>query len=213
MPAGSRRSAVALGERRSAHERSAGFQPALLVRTMIAKTPDALRGHWTDRLPAAAKPYAQLSRWDRPIGWQLLLLPCWMGLALARTGEPFLAWDAVYATLFLIGAIAMRGAGGAYNDILDRDIDAKVARTRSRPPPSVPVSLKAAWAWLLAQCAAGLGVLLMLPQFAQLVALASLPLVAVYPLMKRVTWWPQAWLGVVFNWGALVAGAAAAHAS
>ena len=176
---------------------------------MTAKTPDALTGHWTDRLPQKLKPYAQLSRWDRPIGWQLLLLPCWMGLGVARTLEGFRPMDGVLALLFLIGAIAMRGAGCVYNDILDRDIDAKVARTRGRPLPSGAVSVKAAWAWLLVQCVVGLAVLAALPRLAQFVALGSLPLIALYPLMKRITWWPQAWLGIVFNWGALVAGAAA----
>ena len=104
------------------------------------------------------KPYAQLSRWDRPIGWQLLLLPCWMGhRAGAHDGEAFSSpTDAIYAAAFLLGAIAMRGAGCTYNDILDRDIDAKVERTRARPLPSGAVSLKAAWAWLAAQCVVGL---------------------------------------------------------
>jgi 4-hydroxybenzoate polyprenyltransferase len=172
-----------------------------------SKTPDALAQHWTDRLPAALKPYAQLSRLDRPIGWQLLLLPCWMGLAIARMLTGFQLADLNYAGAFLLGAIAMRGAGCTYNDILDRDIDAKVERTRARPLPSGAVSLRAAWAWLIIQCLIGLVALLQFPRFAQLVALGALPLVAAYPLMKRITWWPQAWLGLVFSWGALVAGA------
>jgi 4-hydroxybenzoate polyprenyltransferase len=175
------------------------------------KPADALARHWTDRLPAAWKPYAQLSRLDRPIGWQLLLLPCWMGLALVRTQEGFFPEDALYAAAFLLGAIAMRGAGCTYNDILDRDIDGRVARTRLRPIPSGAVSLKRAWGWLLLQCLAGLVALLAFPRFAQIVALCSLPLVALYPLMKRITWWPQAWLGIVFSWGALVGGAAVAY--
>jgi 4-hydroxybenzoate polyprenyltransferase len=102
----------------------------------------------------------------------------------------------------------MRGAGCTYNDILDRDIDAKVERTRARPLPSGAVSLKRAWLWLLLQCLVGLAVLLVFPPRAQIVALIALPLVALYPLMKRITWWPQAWLGIVFSWGALVGGAA-----
>lgn len=175
------------------------------------KPADALRQHWTDRLPAAWKPFAQLSRLDRPIGWQLLVLPCWMGIAVARTGYGFFGDDLKYAALFLIGAIAMRGAGCTYNDILDRDIDAEVERTRLRPLPSGAVSLKWAWIWLLAQCFVGLLVLLALPHLAQIVALIAVPLVALYPLMKRITWWPQAWLGVVFSWGALVGGAAVAY--
>lgn len=175
------------------------------------KPADALTRHWTDGLPAWAKPYAQLSRLDRPIGWQLLLLPCWMGLALVRTQDGFFAIDALYAAAFVLGAIAMRGAGCTYNDILDRDIDGKVERTRQRPLPSGAVSLKAAWAWLALQCLGGLVALLAFPRFAQIVALIALPLVAVYPLMKRITWWPQAWLGIVFSWGALVGGAAVAY--
>ncbi|MEQ1618451.1 MAG: 4-hydroxybenzoate octaprenyltransferase [Terricaulis sp.] len=174
-----------------------------------AKPADALKRHWTDALPGAWRPYAQLSRLDRPIGWQLLFLPCWMGIAIARTGSGFQWSDLRLALVFLIGAIAMRGAGCTYNDILDRDIDAKVERTRLRPLPSGAVSLHGAWFWLFAQCLVGLGVLLTLPRTAQIVALTALPLVALYPLMKRITWWPQAWLGRVFSWGALVGGAAA----
>src|SRR6185503_7731050 len=116
--------------------------------------------------------------------------------------------DAVLAALFIIGAVAMRGAGCTYNDILDRDIDAKVARTALRPLPSGAVSLRQAWIWLLLQCMVGLGVLLALPNFGKLVALGSIPMVAFYPLMKRITWWPQVWLGLTFNWGVLVAAAA-----
>jgi 4-hydroxybenzoate polyprenyltransferase len=171
------------------------------------KPADALRRHWTDALPRAWKPFAQLSRLDRPIGWQLLVLPCWMGLAVARTGYGFYWPDLSYTFAFLIGAVAMRGAGCTYNDILDREIDAKVERTRLRPLPSGAVSLRAAWIWLIAQCLIGLIVLLTLPRLAQIVALIAIPLVALYPLMKRITWWPQAWLGIVFSWGALVGGA------
>lgn len=171
------------------------------------KPADALAQHWTDRLPPSWKPYAQLSRLDRPIGWQLLLLPCLMALALCRTGYGFFWADLHYAALFLAGAIAMRGAGCTYNDILDRGIDARVERTRRRPLPSGAVSLRNAWIWLLAQCFTGLLVLLALPRLAQITALIAVPLVALYPLMKRVTWWPQAWLGMVFSWGALVGGA------
>jgi len=172
-----------------------------------SKTPDALAQHWTDRLPAALKPYAQLSRLDRPIGWQLLLAPCGMGLGVARTMSGFQPIDLAYAAAFMIGAVAMRGAGCTYNDILDRDIDAKVERTRARPLPSGAVSVRAAWIWLVIQCLIGLAALLQFPRFAQLVAIAALPLVGLYPFMKRITWWPQAWLGIVFSWGALVAGA------
>jgi len=173
-----------------------------------AKPADALALHWTDRLPPAAQPYARLSRLDRPIGWQLLLLPCLMGIALAETEEGFWQDDFWLALLLLFGAIAMRGAGCTWNDILDRDIDAKVARTALRPIPSGQVSGRNAALWLAAQCAIGLLVLLALPRLAQIVALCAIPLVALYPLMKRVTWWPQAWLGLCFSWGALVAMAA-----
>ena len=174
------------------------------------KPADALKQHWTDGLPSKWKPYAQLSRLDRPIGWQLLLLPCFMGMAVARTGYGFYWEDLRFAAAFVLGAIAMRGAGCTYNDILDRDIDAKVERTRGRPLPSGAVSVRAAWIWLIAQCLVGLAALLMLPSLAQIVALIAIPLVALYPLMKRITWWPQAWLGIVFSWGALVGGAAIA---
>lgn len=174
------------------------------------KPADALPQHWTDRLPEGLKPYAQLSRLDRPIGWQLLLLPCLMGLAVSRTGYGFFPIDLQFALAFFVGAVAMRGAGCTYNDILDRDIDAQVERTRLRPLPSGAVSVRNAWLWLLAQCLLGLLALMAFPRFAQYVALGALPLVALYPLMKRITWWPQAWLGIVFSWGALVGGAATA---
>ncbi len=169
------------------------------------KPADALPQHWTSRLPAGVQPFAQLSRWDRPVGWQLLFVPCLMGIALAETLEGFWGEDLWLAARLLIGAIAMRGAGCTWNDFLDRKIDAQVARTRSRPLPSGRVTPRAAIAWMLAQCAVGLLVLLSLPTVAQWVALAAVPLVALYPLMKRVTWWPQAWLGLCFSWGALVA--------
>lgn len=169
---------------------------------------DALPLHWTSRLPAGVQPFAQLSRWDRPVGWQLLFVPCLMGIALAETLEGFWGEDLWLAARLLIGAIAMRGAGCTWNDFLDRKIDAQVARTRSRPLPSGRVTPAVAIMWMLAQCAVGLLVLLSLPPMAQWVALAAVPLVALYPLMKRVTWWPQAWLGLCFSWGALVAVAA-----
>ncbi len=169
---------------------------------------DAVRGSWVMHAPAYLRPYLQLSRYDRPAGFWLLGLPCLIGVALARASGDFLSSDAWLAALFTVGAVAMRGAGCTYNDILDRDIDAKVARTALRPLPSGAVTLKQAWIWLLAQCAVGLGVLLCLPDFAKLVALGAIPMVALYPLMKRITWWPQVWLGLTFNWGVLVAAAA-----
>ncbi len=169
---------------------------------------DAVRGSWVSRTPAAVRPYLQLSRYDRPAGFWLLGLPCVIGLALARIPSGFVPADALLALLFAIGAIAMRGAGCTYNDILDRDIDTKVARTALRPLPSGAVTTKQAWAWLLIQCGVGLAVLLCLPDIAKLVALGSIPMVGLYPLMKRITWWPQVWLGLTFNWGVLVAAAA-----
>lgn len=169
---------------------------------------DAVRGSWVEHAPAFARPYLQLSRYDRPAGFWLLGLPCLIALALARMPDALVAEDGLLAALFVIGAVAMRGAGCTYNDILDKDIDAQVARTALRPLPSGAVSLKKAWAWLLVQCAVGFGVLMALPDFAKLVALASIPMVALYPLMKRITWWPQVWLGLTFNWGVLVAAAA-----
>jgi 4-hydroxybenzoate polyprenyltransferase len=146
------------------------------------------------------RPYILLARFDRPIGWWLLFWPCAWGLALA--GGAFERWDLLL--WMLVGAIAMRGAGCVYNDIVDRDLDAQVERTRGRPLASGAVSVKAAWAWLLVLCAVGLVVLVRLPLLAALIALGSLVFVAAYPFMKRITWWPQAWLGIVFSWGALV---------
>jgi 4-hydroxybenzoate polyprenyltransferase len=171
-------------------------------------TPDAVRGSWVAHAPAFARPYLQLSRYDRPAGFWLLALPCLVGIALVRAPLAFVPWDVTLAVLFIVGAVAMRGAGCTYNDILDRDIDAKVERTALRPLPSGAVTLRQAWIWLLIQCAVGLAVLLALPDFAKLVALGSIPMVALYPLMKRITWWPQVWLGLTFNWGVLVAAAA-----
>jgi 4-hydroxybenzoate polyprenyltransferase len=151
-------------------------------------------------LPDTLRPFALLARFDRPIGWWLLFWPCVFGLTLA--GGAFSHWPLIL--WMLLGAIAMRGAGCVYNDIVDRDLDAKVARTASRPLASGAVSVKAAWVWLLILCAISLLVLLQLNFNAQLLALESLILVATYPFMKRITWWPQLWLGLVFSWGALV---------
>lgn len=171
---------------------------------------DSLPQSWVDRAPAAMRPYLRLARYDRPVGFWLLGLPCWMGLVLARTGSG-LGWvDLYYAILFAIGAIAMRGAGCTYNDIVDQDLDAQVGRTADRPLPAGSVSLKQAWIFLLAQCGVGLIVLVQLPLLAIGVGLGSLVLVAAYPFMKRITWWPQAWLGLTFNWGIPVAYTAAA---
>jgi len=152
------------------------------------------------------RPYILLARLDRPIGSWLLFWPCAWGVALA--GGVISHIFLIFA--MLVGAVAMRSAGCVYNDIIDRDLDAKVARTRGRPLASGAVSLKAAWVWLLILCLVGLVVLLQLPWYAAIVALGSLGLVAAYPFMKRITWWPQAWLGLVFSWGALVGWSAVA---
>jgi len=170
-------------------------------------TPDAATRSWVEWLPAGWRPYARLARFDRPIGTWLLFWPCAWGVALAG-GLPR---DVYLVTLFGLGSLAMRGAGCVYNDIVDRDLDARVARTRDRPLASGRVSPRAAWNWLFALCLVGLLVLVQLRPLAQAVALASLALVAAYPFMKRLTWWPQAWLGLTFNWGALVAWTAVAN--
>jgi len=160
-------------------------------------------------LPNAARPYASLARLDRPIGWWLLFWPCIYGLGLAG-GLPQ-RWD--LALWMLLGAIAMRGAGCVYNDIVDRDLDAQVERTRNRPVASGAVSITKAWVWLVSLSLCGLVSLLQFRWSAELVALASLAPVAAYPFMKRITWWPQAWLGLVFSWGALVGWMAVADAA
>jgi 4-hydroxybenzoate polyprenyltransferase len=162
--------------------------------------------HWTYRLPPRLRDLALLARWDRPIGTWLLLLPCWWGMALVEPGWPSIS----LALLFAVGACAMRGAGCTINDMVDRELDARVARTRNRPIATGRVSLQGAAAFTLAQCAVGLLVLTQLPLPAALVALLSVPLVVVYPFMKRITWWPQAVLGLTFNWGVLVGATAVA---
>lgn len=156
-------------------------------------------------LPKAALPYARLMRLDRPIGTWLLLWPCWWSLALAGAGV--FAWH-IYV-LFGIGAVVMRGAGCTYNDIIDRDIDGRVARTASRPLPSGQVSVAQACIFLIAQLAVSLLILVQFNTFAIWIGAASLLLVATYPFMKRITYWPQAWLGLTFNWGALLGWAVA----
>jgi len=173
--------------------------------TQIDVIKDASQSHWVYRAPKSIRPYLQLSRLDRPIGYWLLTLPGWIGLAFASLSYGFDQSDLKWALLILIGAIAMRGAGCTYNDIVDQDLDAKVDRTARRPLPAGTVSTKQAWIWLLLQCAVGLGVLLCLPRLAQIISLCSIPLVAAYPFMKRITWWPQVWLGMTFNWAVLVA--------
>ena len=179
--------------------------------SQILKPADAVVFTWVDRAPGTLRPFLRLARLDRPIGIWLLFWPCLFGLILGAIASerPFSALHDVYfVALFAIGALAMRGAGCTYNDIVDRDIDRQVARTRGRPIPSGAVTLRQAWLFLGAQLAAGLAVLLQLNLFAIEIGAASLLLVAAYPFMKRITWWPQAWLGLTFNWGALVGFAA-----
>ena len=165
----------------------------------IDTVPDSERRGLIGALPATIRPFAALMRVDRPIGTWLLFWPCAWSVALAGVGG---RWDLFF--LLALGAFVMRSAGCAYNDIVDRELDRKVERTRLRPLASGRVSVRAAWALVVVLSLVGLGVLLMLPRTAQVVALASLALVAAYPYMKRLTWWPQAWLGLVFSWGALV---------
>jgi 4-hydroxybenzoate polyprenyltransferase len=171
---------------------------------------DIPRGSWVDRYaPDPFRPWIRLARLDRPIGTWLLLLPCWWSTAMATAAEPAPAWpDPVYIMLFGIGALVMRGAGCTWNDITDRDYDAMVARTATRPIPSGEVTVRGAMLFLAGLLLVGLAVLLSFNGFAIAVGIASLLLVFPYPFMKRITWWPQAWLGLTFNWGALVGWAA-----
>lgn len=168
---------------------------------------DIREGSWIERwAPAAARPYLRLARVDRPIGTWLLLLPCWWGVALAGPGWP----DPRLLFLFAVGAFVMRGAGCTINDIVDRNVDTEVARTATRPIAQGDIGLPQAFLFLALQLAIGLLILLQLNPFTVMLAIASLPLVAVYPFMKRLTHWPQLVLGLAFNWGALVGWAAVA---
>ena len=169
------------------------------VSTATDIVPDSERRGFIGALPPRLRPFASLMRLDRPIGTWLLYWPCAWSIALAGVGG---RWD-----LFLwlaLGAFAMRSAGCVYNDIVDRDLDRKVERTRLRPLASSRVSLRSAWLLIGALCLVGFLVLLQLSARAAVIALASIAPVAAYPFMKRITWWPQAWLGLVFSWGALV---------
>ena len=169
--------------------------------TFRSPSSDIPAGSWIDRLaPAAARPYLRLARFDRPIGIWLLLLPCWWGVAMASASWPSLGLLA----LFALGAITMRGAGCTFNDIVDQDFDAMVARTATRPIPSGEVSVAQAAAWLIALSLVGFVVLLQFNFYTITLGAVSLAFVAAYPFMKRITYWPQAFLGLTFNWGALV---------
>ncbi len=170
---------------------------------------DAVKGNWVDTLaPRAARPFLRLSRADRPIGTWLLLLPCWWGLALAAAATGARAFDVWIAVACAVGAFLMRGAGCTWNDVTDRAIDGAVARTRSRPIPSGQVTVRGALAWMAAQALLSLTILLTFPAAAIWLGVLSLLPVAVYPFAKRFTWWPQVFLGLAFNWGALLAWAA-----
>jgi len=166
---------------------------------------DAPRGNWVDRLlPGRARPYARLARLDRPIGWWLLLLPCWWSAALAANWVQTPFPHPAHLILFFIGAIVMRGAGCTYNDIVDRKIDAEVARTRSRPIPSGQVGVPAAILFLVVLALFGLAVLIQFDPFTILLGVASLATIVIYPFLKRFTNWPQIGLGIAFSWGALM---------
>jgi 4-hydroxybenzoate polyprenyltransferase len=167
-------------------------------------------GNWVDTLaPAWSRPYLRLSRLDRPIGSWLLLIPCWWSAALAAVAAHASAPSLLRLVLFFIGAFAMRGAGCTWNDIVDRDLDKSVERTASRPIPSGQVSVRQAAAFLVLQALVGLAVLLSFNGFTIALGTASLVIVAVYPFMKRITYWPQIVLGLAFSWGALMGWAAA----
>jgi len=167
---------------------------------------DIKSDHWVERLaPGAMRPYLRLARIDRPIGTWLLLIPCWWGIALATAAQPDTRWpDLILFGLFAIGALVMRGAGCCWNDIMDRDFDAQVARTTQRPIANGDLTVRQAVMFMGLLMLTGLLVLVPINLFAGLVAVSALILVVIYPLMKRVTYWPQFFLGLAFNWGALV---------
>jgi 4-hydroxybenzoate polyprenyltransferase len=171
--------------------------------------PDAAPSNWVDRhAPAGLRPWLRLGRLDRPTGIWLLMLPGWQGIALAAAEAG--RWPDPWLLLaFLVGATLMRAAGCAFNDIVDRDIDARVARTALRPIPAGQISVRQAWGFIAGCSLVSLLILATMGWLAIGLGVASLGLVAAYPFMKRITWWPQAWLGLTFNWGALLGYAAA----
>jgi len=171
--------------------------------------PDAVRGHWVDRsAPNALRPYLRLARIERPIGWWLLLIPCWWSAALAAIAAGSGYPDPWHLLLFLVGAVAMRGAGSTYNDIVDRNLDARVARTRDRPLPSGRVSVRGAVLFVVLQCLVGLLVLVQFNAFAIALGFGSIGIVLLYPFVKRFFWMPQIVLGFAFAWGGLMGWAA-----
>ncbi|PZQ49671.1 MAG: 4-hydroxybenzoate octaprenyltransferase [Rhodovulum sulfidophilum] len=170
---------------------------------------DAVRGNWVDlRAPRWSRPYLRLSRADRPVGTWLLLIPCWWGVGLAAAAGGARPGDLWIALGCALGAVLMRGAGCTWNDLTDQDFDAKVTRTRSRPLPSGQVTPRRAALWMALQALLAFAILLSFPAAAIWLGVASLALVAIYPFAKRFTWWPQVFLGLAFNWGALLAWAA-----
>ena len=174
--------------------------------TPVGQVADAVTGNWVDRrAPAWSRPYLRLSRADRPIGTWLLLLPCWWGVLLAAAATEPRWFDLWIIAGCGIGAVLMRGAGCTWNDITDRGIDGSVARTRSRPIPSGAVTVTQALIWMALQCLVALAILLSFNSAAILLGFAALIPVAIYPFAKRFTWWPQVFLGLAFNWGALLA--------
>jgi 4-hydroxybenzoate polyprenyltransferase len=177
--------------------------------TGARRVADSVEGHWAERwLPQAVRPYARLARLERPIGWWLLLLPGWWSIALATIKHGGGLPDPRLLALFFVGAVLMRGAGCTFNDLVDRDVDAEVARTSGRPLPSGQVSPSGAVLFMLALGLAALLVLVQFNTFAIVLGLASAAPIAVYPFMKRITYWPQLFLGIAFNWGALLGWAA-----
>jgi 4-hydroxybenzoate polyprenyltransferase len=182
-------------------------EPANL--TAAAPVADAPKGNWVDRYaPAPWVPYLRLSRADRPIGTWLLYIPCLWGVALAAMADSFRLWDLWIVLSCGIGAFLRRGAGCTWNDITDRDFDAAVTRTRSRPIPSGQVTVRAALVWMVAQALVAALILFSYNWLAIGLGIASLVLVLIYPFAKRFTWWPQVFLGLAFNWGAVLAYAA-----
>jgi 4-hydroxybenzoate polyprenyltransferase len=184
-------------------------RPPALCSAVTSPLPDAAPANWVDRhAPPALRPWLKLGRLDRPTGIWLLMLPGWQGIALAAAMQN--EWpDPELLVKFALGAALMRAAGCAYNDIIDRDVDARVARTARRPIPAGDVTVRGAWVFLVLCALAGLAILLSLNILSLFLGVASLALVAAYPFMKRITWWPQAWLGLTFNWGVLLGYAAA----
>ena len=168
------------------------------------KIADTVQASWVENLPASLIPYAQLMRLDRPMPMWLLLLPCWWSLMLAQISLGGGMPDLWKGFLFLVGSIVMRGAGCTLNDIVDRDIDAKVRRTSARPLPAGLISLRGAFIFLGAQLLVGLYIIFQFNHLTIITGIASLAIVAIYPFMKRVTYWPQVVLGLAFNWGALL---------